>query len=532
MATGCQRNRFSNYTRAILTRDLIRVIGEAREECAVSQFVAFAGNTRVASGGAAEVAAMLRLLAKAGLDRSALVFDATTGRQVDLDPRLSDAQLATQFAAPGDAGSGRGRPKLGVVPREVTLLPRHWEWLGRQRGGASATLRRLVDDVRRDASEADARREAREAVHRFITAIAGNAPGYEEAVRALFVGDGTKFHEQIAAWPDDIREQASQMAQSAFPAPSPLAGLVPPERLAGAVAAVRGILGDAPINAEPLAGRSGATILKISGPDRAAVLRCDVPPDGFRDPARHYACHAIAAQAGVAPQLLHVNLPERLALSAFVESSDEMTPDQRLAAVGHALAQLHRAPLFPPLMPFMQAMDGLVTGFAALGLLPDDAIGRLRARFEALRDRYDMSAADLVASHNDLNPTNILYGGGRAHFVDWETAFAADRYVDLAAVVNVLARSKDDEALILRSYFGRAPTEAESGKLNLMRQVSRLYYGIMLLRAAARSHPGLQLGETAIAVGADGSQEARHPVFEVNLGCRYLAEALRGEEHP
>lgn len=501
----------------------------------MSHFVAFAGDSRIAEGGPAEVAATLRVLAKAGLDRPVLVFDAQSGRQLDLDPRLSDAQLAVQFAGPADVASGRGRPKLGVISREVTLLPRHWEWLGRQRGGASAALRRLVDEVRSDAAEADARREAREAVHRFITVMAGNAPGYEEAVRALFAGDGAKFHAQMSAWPIDVRAQASDMARHAFAAPDPLTDFVPPERMEAASAALCHVFGEERVRVEPLAGRSGATILKASGASSSVVLRLDMLPDGLRDPARHYACHAIATHAGVAPDLLHVNLSERLTVSAFVDQTDDLAPVERLTAIGQALSRLHSAPLFPPLMPFMQAMDGLVTGFASLEILPAPAIEQLRALFERLRGGYALSAADIVASHNDLNPTNILCSKGQAYFVDWETAFAADRYVDLAALVNFLAKSEDDEQLILRSYFGRAPTADEIRRLNLMRVVSRLYYGIMLLRAAMRSHPDLQLDAQAIGLGSDGSAPAAssQPVFEVRLGCAFLAEALRsGADDP
>ena len=124
------------------------------------------------------------------------VFDDADGRAVDLD--LWDA-------APQAPARGRGRPRLGVVAREVTLLPRHWEWLGQQPGGASAAIRRLVDAARREAPSAAA---ARDAVYRFLTAMAGDRPGYEEALRALYRGDGERFRATIAEWPDDVRRYA------------------------------------------------------------------------------------------------------------------------------------------------------------------------------------------------------------------------------------------------------------------------------------------------------------------------------------
>lgn len=106
----------------------------------------------------------------------------------------------------------RGRPKLGVVSREVTLLPRHWDWLSRQRGGASAALRRLVDDARKAQESSDQTRQRQEAAHKFMTAMAGDLPNFEEALRSLYRGDAQSFDQFVRKWPDDIRSTATQMA--------------------------------------------------------------------------------------------------------------------------------------------------------------------------------------------------------------------------------------------------------------------------------------------------------------------------------
>ena len=111
-----------------------------------------------------------------------------------------------------DGARGRGRPKLGVVAREITLLPRHWDWLAAQPGGASATLRRLVENAKRDGGAEGRRRAAREAAYRFLSAVAGNLPGYEEALRALFAGDAARFETQMADWPKDVRAYALRLA--------------------------------------------------------------------------------------------------------------------------------------------------------------------------------------------------------------------------------------------------------------------------------------------------------------------------------
>jgi hypothetical protein len=176
-----------------------------------STVTAFHGSRHVATGALSDVAAAARLAAE---DASApvLIFDDRTGEPVEPNPRRS-AQPAPQEPL---ASRGRGRPRLGVVAREVTLLPRHWDWLGQQPGGASTTLRKLVEEARRTVSPAAELRRAQTALYRFITAMAGDAAGYEEAIRALFAGDRGRFDGLIEPWPVDIRDHAWRLAPGAF----------------------------------------------------------------------------------------------------------------------------------------------------------------------------------------------------------------------------------------------------------------------------------------------------------------------------
>lgn len=179
--------------------------------------IAFEGPRRLAAGPLREV----RPLVQAALGRAeapVLVFDAQTSRQIEVAPAG-----APSVAAPPDSAEvqrGRGRPRLGVVAREVTLLPRHWEWLNGQPGGASAALRRLVEDARRSAAAANSAREAREAAYRFMSAMAGDLPGFEEATRALFRGERGRFGELIEGWPSDIREHALGLAAPGLDPPA------------------------------------------------------------------------------------------------------------------------------------------------------------------------------------------------------------------------------------------------------------------------------------------------------------------------
>lgn len=176
-------------------------------------YTAFLGDLKIAHGSLADVAVAVK---HAGNDQPVLIFDDVTGRQLDVDTRGSDEEVRARHTRTEPA-RGRGRPKLGVIPREVTLLPRHWDWLSKQPGGASAALRRLVDSARREnGAESRAQlRAAHEAAYAFMHAIAGNYPGFEEASRALFADDRVRFTEQIAHWPSDVRAHVMRLAFAA-----------------------------------------------------------------------------------------------------------------------------------------------------------------------------------------------------------------------------------------------------------------------------------------------------------------------------
>jgi hypothetical protein len=183
------------------------------------RFTAFLGHRRIGQGTLASVRrAATRARAAAHDTPALLVFDDASGAQIDLDPRGEQPPVSPRTAAPEPAAAPRsaGRPKLGVVAREVTLLPRHWEWLSLQPGGASVALRKLVEDARRTQASRSAARAAQERCYRFLQAIAGDLPGYEEGLRALYRGDADAFAEQAAAWPADIREYATALSADAF----------------------------------------------------------------------------------------------------------------------------------------------------------------------------------------------------------------------------------------------------------------------------------------------------------------------------
>ncbi len=191
-----------------------------------SKYTAFVDRHIVAAGSLGEVSARIRQTLDERHLARLLIFDDRTGSQVDLDPRDEPEEPVYESAEPSENAASEeqdakptakvGRPKLGVVSGEVTLLPRHWDWLKSQPGGASVTLRKLVEEARRAGEEQAKKREAQEAAYRFMTAIAGDFDGYEEALRELYAGNRERFERCIANWGTDVARYASLLAAEAF----------------------------------------------------------------------------------------------------------------------------------------------------------------------------------------------------------------------------------------------------------------------------------------------------------------------------
>jgi len=198
------------------------------------QYIAFQGDRNVATGALEDVAVTLKMIEEP-MNGCILIFHSVTSERIELDLRgsledvrawaarhideegESSAQEKARAELKTDKPASRGRPKIGVVSREVTLLPRHWQWLKTQRGGASAALRRLVDRARRQEGGEAGSEQIKNAVHRFMNTIAGDRPGYEDALRALYAEDKRSFENNIQHWPVDIKAHCLTLVEPLFP---------------------------------------------------------------------------------------------------------------------------------------------------------------------------------------------------------------------------------------------------------------------------------------------------------------------------
>lgn len=191
--------------------------------------IAFQGSIQVGAGPLFDVALAAHAAFERDPQQTILIFDEFTSHQLEVDLRGSPDEVGKRVGAPAPPANaspvatavvelhrGPGRPRLGVVAREITLLPRHWQWLGNQPGGASVALRRLVDEAKKANETKDRARVAQESAYRFMSAMAGNEPGFEEATRAFFANNSERFEQLTQNWPPDVMEHSLVLASRAF----------------------------------------------------------------------------------------------------------------------------------------------------------------------------------------------------------------------------------------------------------------------------------------------------------------------------
>ena len=217
------------------------------------------------------------------------------------------------------------------------------------------------------------------------------------------------------------------------------------------------------------------------------------------EPARHYACMKVAAEAGVAPRVRYASPEDRISIEDFVNATPLPMKDA-LVRMPAVLRTLHALAPFPKVPDHLNntcvflmnkgVADGFLQQFRAADLLPKGESEKLFASYEQLDAAYPRHDADMVSSHNDLfKPENILFDGNRVWLVDWEASFRNDRYADLAVVANLVVTNDDEERIFLEQYFGQAPAAYQLARLFLMRQLAHMFYAAIYLMMGASGKP-------------------------------------------
>jgi aminoglycoside phosphotransferase (APT) family kinase protein len=243
-------------------------------------------------------------------------------------------------------------------------------------------------------------------------------------------------------------------------------------------------------SATPLSGGlSGAGLWRIRVGGIPYVLKIEESRHAVIDPARAYACMRVAAAAFLAPRVRYAEPADGIAIMEHVApvSLAEYGGPGLIVELAQAARLLHQTPAFPPQTDYLEGVSGLIDQFRALDVLDPAATDELFALWARFRAGYRTRPEDRVSSHNDLNPGNVVYDGSRLWLVDWDAAFLADRYVDLATLANWFTRDAAGEAALLSTYFGRAPDLEEQARFELMRLVNHVFAGARIpSRAAAR----------------------------------------------
>ncbi len=220
---------------------------------------------------------------------------------------------------------------------------------------------------------------------------------------------------------------------------------------------------------------------------RPYLLRLIMREGPFGDPTREFTCMQRASDAGLAPRILYASVEDRVLITDFVAARPY--PDDMAVRIAPTIRRLHGLPGFPPpqMGSYLDTMDGLVRRFEAARLLPDNVTEELFQGYHEVMRVYPRGDAELVASHNDLKPQNIVFDGERVWLVDWEAAFLNDPYLDLAVAANFFVTDAAQEASYLRAYFGEPAGDYRQARFTLMRQAVHLFYAALLMLMAAGS---------------------------------------------
>lgn len=296
------------------------------------------------------------------------------------------------------------------------------------------------------------------------------------------------------------------------------------------------------------AGLSSALVFRTVVRGCPYLLRLVTNTDAAAGPGRgdqthHFTCMKLAAEAGIGPRVRYTSTEDRVSITDFVQAR-RFTRTEALARLPVTLRTLHASPLFPRSVNYLDAMDRFVQKFRAAKLLPESEAEELFQGYARVVGIYPRDDSDMVSSHNDLNPGNILFDGDRVWLVDWEAGFLNDRYLDLAVVANFVVTNDGEEDAYLQTYFGEAAGEYRRARLYLMRQLLHVFYPVvtMLLGRAGKPmastekapgfrdfHDRLWAGEVSLATDEAKLLYARVHMnqFLQNMREARLEDALR-----
>jgi hypothetical protein len=318
---------------------------------------------------------------------------------------------------------------------------------------------------------------------------------------------------------------------------------LPAAQAESARSALIAALGPAPIGSvTPLSGgASGAWPFRVEVGIRSYLLRVEGRPSPLRNP-HQYVSMSIAAEAGIAPQVHYIDEAARVVVADYIDHAPLQAypggPPALARALGALLSRVQSTPIFPHFVEYPDIVARLFAHVRRTGLFVSGLLDSHVERLERLCEAYASGATELVSSHNDFIPSNILFDGERLWLIDWESAYRNDPLVDVATALDTLAHSPELESIFLRTWLGRAPDDALRSRLDVIRALTRLYYAGVFLSASAasRAGPDTDLSVPTFSEFQDAIREKRlkagTPDTKHILGKMFLASFFSGIEPP
>jgi aminoglycoside phosphotransferase (APT) family kinase protein len=259
--------------------------------------------------------------------------------------------------------------------------------------------------------------------------------------------------------------------------------MIPEAKKAAVVRALRETFGVSEFDDMQIvtAGLSSALVFRIVVRGSPYLLRVITRTDAMNDPTRQFACMKSAAAAGLAPRVWYASTEDRISITDFVPARF-FPATEAVVLLPVTLQTLHALPPFPRAVNYFDSVDGFVQKFQDARILPESETEELLQGYARVASVYPRHDSDMVSSHNDLKPENVLFDGDRVWLVDWEAAFLNDRYFDLAVVANFVVTNDAEEEAYLRLYFGEKAGEYRLARFCLMRQIAHMAYAMVFMR--------------------------------------------------
>jgi thiamine kinase-like enzyme len=235
-------------------------------------------------------------------------------------------------------------------------------------------------------------------------------------------------------------------------------------------------------------GLSNALVFRIDVLGKPYLLKI-ARTDALADPSLYYyACMTSVAEVGIVPRIWYTNIADQISITDFIETTTFPLNDAKIK-LAEVIHKLHSVPPFSKTIHSLDTTNRFIKKLQAEKILPEDATKELFNLFEKISSVYPHNPEDMVASHNDLKPENLLYDGCNVWLTDWEAAFTNDRYSDLAILANFVIADATDETLFLSTYFNRPVTEYELTRFYLMRQIMHMSYFTVFMVIVAKGNP-------------------------------------------